>query len=277
MSGKLYPFLILFCQLAGAQIGQSAEPLEVSLTPDKPYTLHDGKSKISVLRESIYRGRRGHSGTVQLTVGESTLTIVPGTVVYAGKHQYTFRDSPLFVFGELQESDMIITVVERCMITVLVSEKPAPTIALQKLDQELKLNVSHGRLSGERLEIDGDEGHFIALKPISAEIARFYPDPEVGARIRLDLVTNFGEKPVRLDYKKKKVITIGPETITLQSSGFDYKSKTINVQIHSIPAQKKAKAVILKYGAEMQVPHRASPSLHSLTPLRPTHELIDSK
>jgi hypothetical protein len=143
---------------------------------------------------------------------------------------------------------MIITVVERCNLTVLKSEKPAPTIGLKKLDKEFKMKITHGRLPEKLFKIDGKDGHFIALKPSSAEISRFHPDPELGARIRLDLVTSFGAKPVRLDYKKKQVITIGPETITLQSSGFDFKSKTIKVQVHSVPAKEKATPVILKYG-----------------------------
>jgi hypothetical protein len=240
-------------QLAGAEIGKEAETLKLSVTPTEPYTLHDGKSKITLLSQSISRGRQGFTGTAQMTVGESSLTIVPGTVVQAGKHQYTFTEYPKFVFKEVRQSDMIITVVERCNLTVLTSEKPAPTIGLKKLDKEFKMKITHGRLPEKLFKVDGDEGHFIALKPSSAEISRFHPDPELGARIRLDLVTNFGVKPVRLDYKKKQVITIGPETITLQSSGFDFKSKTIKVQVHSVPAKKKATPVILKYGARENV------------------------
>ncbi|MFT5905283.1 MAG: hypothetical protein ACI9E1_000879 [Cryomorphaceae bacterium] len=236
-------------QLAGAEIGQAAETLELSVTPTQPFTLHDGKSKITLLSRSISKGRRGFTGTAQMTVGESSFIIVPGTVVQAGKHQYTFRDQPKFVFGELRQSDMIITVVESCNLTVLSSEKPSPTIGLKKLDKEFKMKILHGGLSGKLFKLDGEEGHFIALRPSSAEISRFHPDPELGARILLDLVTSFGVKPVRLDYKKKQVITIGPETITLQSSGFDFKSKTIKVQVHSAPAKKKATPVILKYGA----------------------------
>jgi len=234
-------------QLAGA------ETLEVSVTPTQPFTLHDGKSKITLLSKSIYKGRQGFSGTAQMTVGESSLTIVPGTVVQAGKHQYSFREQPKFVFSELMQSDMIITVVERCNLTVLSSEKTSPTIGLKKLDKEFEMKILHGALPGKLFRIDGEEGHFIALKPSSAEISRFHPDPELGARIRLDLVTSFGVKPVQLDYKKKTVITIGPETITLQSSGFDFESKAIKVQVHSVPANKKATPVILKYGAAENV------------------------
>ena len=235
-------------QLAGAEIDQAAETLEVSVTPTQPFTLPDGKSKITVLSKSIHKSRQGFTGIAQVTVGESSLTIIPGTVVQAGKHQYAFLERPKFVFRELRQSDMIITVVESCHLTVLSSEKPSPTIGLKKLDEEFKMKISHGRLSGKIFKVDGDEGHFIALKPSSAEISRFHPDPELGARIRLDLVTSFGVKPIQLDYKKKTVITIGPETITLQSSGFDFDSKTINVQVHSVPAKKKATPVILKYG-----------------------------
>jgi hypothetical protein len=235
-------------QLAGAEIGKEAETLEVSVTPTQPFTLHDGKLKITLLSQSISRGRQGFTGTAQMTVGESSLTIVPGTVVQAGKHQYTFTEYPKFVFKEVRQSDMIITVVERCNLTVLKSEKPSPAIGLKKLAKEFKMKITHGRLPGNLFKIVGEEGHFIALKPSSAEISRFHPDPELGARIRLDLVTSFGAKPVRLDYKKKQVITLGPETITLQSSGFDFKSKTIKVQVHSVPAKEKATPVILKYG-----------------------------
>ncbi len=239
-------------QLAGAEIGKEAETLKLSVTPAQPVTLHDGKSKITLLSQSISRGRQGFTGTAQITVGESSLTIVPGTVVHAGKHQYTFGQAQ-FVFKEVRQSDMIITVVERCNLTVLSAEKPAPTIDLKKLDKEFKMKISHGILPGKLFKVYGKEGHFIALKPSSAEISRFHPDPELGARIRLDLVTSFGVKSVRLDYKKKQVITIGPETITLQSSGFDYESKTIKVQVHSVPAKEKATPVILKYGARENV------------------------
>ena len=251
--GSICLLFVLLAHVAGAEIDQTAETLEVSVTPTQPFTFHDGTSKITVLSESIYKGRQGRTGTVQMTVGESSLTIVPGTVVVAGKHQYTFGDRPRFVFKELIQSDMIITLVERCNLTVLSAETPAPTIDLKELDKEFKMKILHGRLSGKLFKIDGEDGHFIALKPLTAEISRFHPDPELGARIVLDLVTNFGVKPVQLDYKKQKVITIGPETITLQSSGFDYKSKTINVQVHSVPAKKKATPVIVKYGATLNV------------------------
>ena len=80
----------------GAAQPAEAKKIEVTVTPDKPYTLPDGKTTITVSKKSIYLGRGGRTGTVQVTVGASVLDIVPRTVIAANGYRYEFSAAPTF-------------------------------------------------------------------------------------------------------------------------------------------------------------------------------------
>lgn len=226
-----------------------AKTLEAKITPTAPYLLPDGRSKLVVKKESIYLGRAGRTGTVQLLLDDSALTIVPRTVIHAGGYRFEFNTAPAFEFSDFQEEDMIFTIVERCRLRVLSSRQEAPRVAMKELAETIEMEVTHGRVHQVFHTIKGDGQQFLVLKPTSMEISRFHPDPELGARIYLDVINNFGAQSIRLDYKKKKQVTLGNETITLESSGFDFETKTIAIKVSTTPMAAEAEATIVEYGA----------------------------
>lgn len=226
------------------------ERIQVTVTPDKPFTLPDGKTTISVEAESVYLGRGGRTGTVRVTVGDSVIDVVPRTVVAVDGHRYEFASAPTFQFGHVRESDMIFTVVDSCSLTVLSSKSSAPHIAIAELDKTLELAVTHGRAPTKVYTVPGKGKHFVSITPTSMEVSRFHPDPELGARVKINVVTNFGAKAITLDYKKKTPVTIGPETITFQSSGYDHNTRTLKVRITTVPKAAKAAATVLEYAGE---------------------------
>lgn len=102
------------------------------------------------------------------------------------------------------------------------SKEEAPLVPLKKVEETTEVETPHGRVHSDLYTIPGEGNHFVSLKPSSAEISRFHPDPELGARLRLDVVTSFVAKSITLNYKKPQEFEIGPEKITLESSGFEY-------------------------------------------------------
>jgi len=246
------------CRVAGKAItppasvapGIKPKALEVTVIPGKPYVLPDGSTKITVKEESIYLGRGGRTGTVQVVIGESVLDLAPPTVVAAGGYRFEFSTAPRFKFGHYRREDMIFTVVDSCTFTVLSSRQPAPRVALKELKEVLDLDCSHNMTCLAVHTLRGDGMHFVSLKPTRVEVARFHPSTVLGARLRMNVVNNFGAKAIVLDYMKKTQVTIGPETITLESFGFDYKAKKLKIRISTVPKAAKAAATVLAYGGK---------------------------
>jgi hypothetical protein len=143
---------------------------------------------------------------------------------------------------------MIITIVDRCRLTVRSSRLAAPRVAIKELEETIQVKCSHGRVYEDLYTIKGEGQQFISLKPTSISISKFYPDPELGAKVQMDIINNAGAKSITLGYKKKQQITLGHETISLESSGFDYKTKTMNVRITTEPKTANVAATILEYG-----------------------------
>lgn len=222
--------------------------IDVTLTPEKAYVLPDGETKLTVKPESVYLGRAGRTGTVQVQLGESILVLVPKTVIHAGDYRYEFSTDPVFKFGEVREQDMIFTIVQSCSLQIRITQEEAPVVSLKEIEEVMEVETPHGQIHSMLYTLPRDGKHFIILKPKSAEISRFHPDPELGARLNLDLVTPFGARSVRLNYKKPQEVTIGEETITLASSGFDYETKKLKVKLTVKPKAKEGKATITAYG-----------------------------
>jgi len=239
--------------------GKEAKELKVTVTPAKPYVLPDGRTKIVVKRESIYLGRGGRTGTVQVMVGDSVLDIVPRTVIATNGYRFEFRTAPQFKFGEERQDDMIFTVVDACTLTVLSSKQPSPRIALKKLTGTVELNCSHNMPCLQVYTIRGEGKHFVSFKPTMVEVSRFHPSTVLGARLRMNVINNFGAKAITLDYMKKTQVTIGTETITLESFDFDYKAKKLKIRISAVPATAKAAATILEYGSKPTGPKADGP------------------
>jgi hypothetical protein len=227
-----------------------AKELKVTVTPTKPYVLPDGKTKIVVSKKSVYLGRGGHSGTVQVLVGDSVLDIAPRMVIAAGGYRFEFDRAPEFKFGRVRKSDMIFTVVESCSLTVRSSKQPGVKLAFKKLDSTLELVCYHSMPCLKTHTIRGEGKHFVGFKPTSVTVSRFHPSPVLGARLRMNVINNFGVKAIVLDYMKKQQVTIGPETITLESFGFEHKARKLKVKITTVPKTAKAAATVLEYGGQ---------------------------
>jgi len=239
--------------------GAEATELKVTVTPAKPYVLPDGSTKIVVRTESIYLGRKGRTGTVQVMVGDSVLDVVPRTVIASGGYRFEFNTAPEFQFGEVRKEDMIFTVVDACTLTVLSSKQPGPRIALKKLNNTVELDCFHNMPCLKVHTIRGDGKHFVSFKPTMVEVSRFHPSTVLGARLRMNVINNFGAKAIVLDYMKKKRVTIGTETITLESFGFDYKARKLKIRISTVPKTAKAAATVFEYGCKPKAPKSDDP------------------
>ena len=227
-----------------------AKKLEVTVRPDKPYTLPDGRTRITVGKKSVYLGRGRRSGRVQVTVGGSVLDIVPRTVIAASGYRFEFKTAPKFQFGEVRREDMIFTVVDSCTLTVLSTRLPRPRVALKELKETVELECYQSMQCGDVHTLRGEGKHFVSFKPTTAEVARFHPGPpELGARLKMNVVNNFGAQAITLDYKKKTQVTIGPETITFESFGFEHKARKLKVRISTAPKVAKAEATVLEYAS----------------------------
>jgi hypothetical protein len=142
---------------------------------------------------------------------------------------------------------MIFTVVESCALTVLSTRLPAPHVALKKLTDTVDVDCRHGMQSSKVYTLRGQGKHFVSFKPTTAEVSRFHPQTELGARLKMKVVNSFGAQSVTLNYRKKTQVTIGPETITLESFGYDHKARKLKVKIATAPTADKAEATVLEY------------------------------
>jgi hypothetical protein len=227
-----------------------AKEIEVTVTPADPYLLPDGSTRIMVLPETIWLGRNGRTGTVQVKVGDSVLDVVPRTVIVTGGYRYVFNTAPKFQFREVHDDDMIITQVDECTLSVLSSKQDGPPLALKELKDTVELECSHNMPCLEVHTIRGDGKHFVSFKPTMVEVARFAPSNVLGAKLRMNVINNFGAKSINLEYMKRTQVTIGKETITLESSGFDYETKRMKIMIQSVPTTSSATATIVEYGSQ---------------------------
>jgi len=254
--------LAVFVTAAWANLATAEEPateakksvpqqrLEVNITPAKPYLLPDGRTKIAVKEESIFLGRAGRTGTAQVMLGDAFLDVVPRTVIAIGGYRYEFSEAPQFGFGEVRHEDMILTIVDSCNLTILSSKQESPDVRLKELKETVELDCFHGMPSTYVKTIRGDGIQFVSLKPTQTEVARFVPGPpELGARIKMNVINNFGAKTIQLDYKKSTQVTIGEETITLESFDFDHQAKKIKVRICTTSKTAKAPATVVEYGS----------------------------
>ena len=221
--------------------------IKAILTPSKPYLLPDGKTKLTVKRQSIFLGRAGRTGTVQAIVGDSVIDVIPNTEILTNGYLYKFSKPPEFTYGEEREADMIFTIVDSCKLTVESSQKDSIRIPLQALDSTISMPCGRQPIY-EMKSIHGKDGQFVSLQTRQADIARRGPSKVLGAEFTLTVVNNFGAKKVELLYGKQAKVTIGPETITLDSSDFVYKTKSLKVRIRTESKVKEAEATILKYG-----------------------------
>jgi hypothetical protein len=98
--------------------------------------------------------------------------------------------------------------------------------------------------------IRGEGKHFVSFKPTMVEVSRFAPSNVLGARLRMNVINNFGAKAVELAYMKKTQVTIGKETITLESFGFDYEAKRMQISIQTVPTNAVATATIVEYTSQ---------------------------
>ena len=131
---------------------------------------------------------------MQGMVGDSVLDVVPPTVIAAGGYRFEFSTAPQFQFGEVREEDMIFTVVDSCALTVLSSKQPSPRIALKELKGTVELDCSHNMPCLEVHTVRGEGKHFVSFKPTMVEVARFHPSTVLGARLRMNVINNFGAK-----------------------------------------------------------------------------------
>ena len=92
----------------------------------------------------------------------------------------------------------------------------------------VELDCFHGMPCLKVHTVGGEGKHFVSFKPTQVEVARFHPGPpELGARLKMNVINNFGAKAITLDYKKKTQVTIGPETISFESFEFNHGAKKI--------------------------------------------------
>lgn len=227
-----------------------AKEIAVTVTPEKPYILPDGKTKIAVKKESIYLERGERTGTVQVMIGDWVLDLVPRTVLAVNGYRFEFNTAPQFKFGEVREEDMIFTIVDSCTLTVLSSRQPSPLIALKGLKDTVELDCYHGMPCLDVHTIRGLAKHFVSIKPTTVEIAHFHPQTVLGARLQMNVINNFGATAITLDYMKKTQVTIGQETITLESFDFDYKGKKLKIRIDTAPKAAQAAATVVEYGGK---------------------------
>lgn len=266
MRHTILPVLVAGICIAAVAAEQESRPsdidterLEARITPAKPYTLPDKKTVITVKEETTDIGRGQRGGTVQVMVGEDLLDILPPTTIMTNGYRFEFREAPKFVLGETRHEDMIFIVVDSCTLSVRSAKQDAFSISLKKLDETFVVKCSHGTPPPELYTARGEGKHFVSFTPTMVEVSRFHPSQELGARLKMNLVNNFGAKTITLDYKKQKEVTIGKETVTLESFDFDNTAKEIKLRVTTLPATAKAEANILEYGSQPRDSSRVQP------------------
>ncbi len=234
------------------------EKTDVEVTPARPYVLPDRTAKIQVKKETIYLGRGKRIGMPQLVIKDLVLDIVPNTVIASGG-RFLYLTMPYdYRFGHVRESDMIFTVLDSCKFSVIREKKAAPVLQLKKLKGDLAFNCSNSDPS-QLKSVHGAGKHFVALRVTRTEIYRRAPSNVLGTGMDISVVNNFGAKRIRLEYMQEKVVTIGPETVTIKSFDFEYKTKSVKIKVTTKPKTAKAKALIVDYGDRVRPPQTARP------------------
>lgn len=231
---------------------------DVEVTPAKPYVLPDKTTKILIKKDTIYLGRGKRIGIPQLVIKDLTLDIVPNTVIASGG-QFLYLTMPYdYKFGHIRESDMIMTVIDSCKFSVIREKKAAPVLLLKKLKGDLEFSCSN-RDASQLKSVHGDGKHFVALRVTRTETYRRAPSNVLGTGMDLCVVNSFGAKRIRLEYMQEKVVTIGPETVTIKSFDFEYKTKSVKIKVTTKPKAAKAEALIVEYGDTVRLPQTTPP------------------
>ncbi|MDP6635565.1 MAG: hypothetical protein QGG42_11735 [Phycisphaerae bacterium] len=221
------------------------DAIEVTVTPGKPYLLADKSTKLLIKKETLYENRK-RLGVPQLTHKDMTLDIAPNTVIASGGWVFHLSTPHDYKFGHVRESDMIFTVVDSCKFSVRSEKAKPPVVELKKLQGSLNFACDN-RQSSQLKNISGAGKHFIGLRVGRTEIYRRHPSKVLGTGMDVLVVNNFGAKRIRLEYMQKKVVTIGPETITIESFNFKYATKSVEIKVSAASKTAKAKALIVEY------------------------------
>jgi hypothetical protein len=225
---------------------ETVEEIDVTLTPTQPYLLPDQSTSLTILKETSWKDRvRG--GFPQLSNEDMTLDIAPNTVIASGGYLFHLTTPYEYSFGHVRELDMIFTIVDSCKSRVLYEKVEARVIQLQELSGTLEFNCEHARQVSQLQNISGDGKHFVALRVTQMEIYRRHPSPVLGTGMDVFVVTNFGVKKIRLEYMQEETLTIGPETITVESFNFNYDARTVEVKVSTESSVDEAEAVIVEY------------------------------
>ncbi len=232
-------------KLRPAVKAKAGDKIEVTVTPDKPYLLADKISQLLVKKESLYENRK-QSGMPQFRRDDLTLDIVANTVIASGGRLFHLTTPHVYKFGHVRESDMIFTVVDSCKFLVRSEKAKAPIVELKKLTGNLNFACDN-KQSRQLKSISGVGKHFVALKVGRTEIYRRHPSKVLGTGMNIFVVNNFGAKKIRLEYMQKKTVTIGPETITIESHNFKYATKSVEIKIATESKAAKAEALIVEY------------------------------
>lgn len=220
--------------------------IEATVTPSENYRLPDGITEILALTETVYENRK-HSGVILLKRKDLTLDIVPNTVVASGGYLFHLTTPHECQLGHVREEDMIFTVLDSCKTMVMVEEGKTPVLQLKALKGSLAFEAKHSACN-QLGSVRGEGKHFVAIKISRTEIYRKHPSPVLGTGMDVTIVNNFGAKSIRLEYMQKETVTIGPETITVESYNFDYDAKSVKVRVATTPKTTEAEALIVEYG-----------------------------
>lgn len=219
--------------------------IEATVTPTKPYLLGDQSTQILIKKETLYENRK-RFGIPQLKKDDLTLDIVPNTVIASSGYLFHLTTPSDYKFGHVRDSDMIFTVVDSCKFSIRSEKGKAPLIQLKKLKGNLNFACDN-RQTRQLKSINGVGKHFVGLRVTGAEIYRRHPSKVLGTGMDIFVVNNFGAKKIRLEYMQKKVVTIGPETITIESFNFKYATKSVEIKVAAESKVAEAKAFIVEY------------------------------
>jgi hypothetical protein len=143
---------------------------------------------------------------------------------------------------------MIFTFVDSCKMTVLSEKKQAPMVQLKPLKGLVALRCDN-KQSSQLKRIRGLGKHFVAVRLVGrTEIYKRHPSKVLGTGMDVIVVNNFGAKKIRLEYMQEQLVTIGPETVAIQSVNFDYETKSVDLRICTQAKAPKGEALIIEYG-----------------------------
>ncbi len=224
---------------------KAGDTIEAVVTPDKPFLLADKLTQLLIKKETIYENRK-QSGTPRLKRGDMTLDIVANTVIASGGRLFHLTRPTDYKFVHARESDMIFTFVGSCKFPIRSVKAKAPVVELKKLAGNVNFKCDN-RQSSQLQSVSGAGKHFVALKVGRTEIYRRHPSKVLGTGMNILVVNNFGARDIRLEYMQKKTVTIGPETITIESHNFKYATKSVEIKVTAESKAAKAEALIVEY------------------------------